>query len=208
MMVIKSTAKIIRRKFIIFSGEKKQLKKQVIDPGPIFREDKIYNLLFLDGDFWPLKEMEKKKSEEVNKGTKMNKKSKIKTSKAVKDEERRRAEKEKTALQHKIDGLEMAFQSLQASCGQLQDKLRLNDEHIASQERYILDLELRISKCCPPCRKGIPDSVFIQPDDSVMTRLLHTMQNQAEAIRRIEENVIPGTGSGSGAPNRSTKGKL
>ena len=46
MMVIKSTSKIIRRKFIIFSGERKQLKKQVIDPGPIFKEDKIYNLLF------------------------------------------------------------------------------------------------------------------------------------------------------------------
>ena len=109
---------------------------------------------------------------------------------ATHSEAKRRKEAAKTELEVKLEALQTCFDSLKASHGDSEDRIRILTEFIRKQEKYIAELESRFLNLCRECRETQPETAFSITGDFQMERLMRKMENLEQLIK---ENVKPET---------------
>ena len=111
---------------------------------------------------------------------KRNKKKQQKPNPAAKDEGRRRDIKTESEEAIKLRALQATYDSLRASVGASEDKVRNMQERETAVRKYAKQLESRLSRVCKKCKENTADSAFTPQERFTLTSM-------EDAIERLDK---------------------
>ena len=112
-------------------------------------------------------------------------KNKEKLKDAEKDELQRRKEKEKPKAELNLEALEKTIESLRSKCALVENDLKLSEERMEVQSRFLLNLEKRLASACLSCRERDPELSSVSRDNNNMIEVKEMLLTQQKLLQSL-----------------------
>ena len=110
-----------------------------------------------------------------------------------KDELRRRREKEKPKIDLNLEALEKTIESLKSKCALVENDLKLSEERMEVQARFILNLEKRLASTCLSCRERDPELTSVSRDNNNMIEVKELLLKQQKMLESLTGKACKST---------------